>query len=150
MPFGNLSWYLDEININDICFIKISGDDALKSISYDNSLVAIVKVIRRPYDIHVPLGMVMPHGTIDLEFLDIFNGIVADDLYKFPTLKNTLSIGASTKGVPNQAIGRLQHLQGEDIIKALIAEGRLTHAHLSTYGISNDSIEVLTSTIINV
>ena len=48
LQFGNLSWYLNKIALNDICFIKISGDDAAKQITYDNSLVAIAKIISTP------------------------------------------------------------------------------------------------------
>ena len=64
-------------------------------------------------------------------------------------LKNTLSIGASTKGMPNQAIGRLSKGQAEDIIKALINENRLNNTFLASMNITNRNLDILTqSTII--
>ena len=133
--FANISWYLDEIKLNDICFLKISGDEAKKLTSYDNSLVAIAKVIKIPYNIHIPIDMSTNHGTIDIEIINVFDSITADELYKYPSLKNTLSIGASTKGMPNQAIGRLTNTQGEDIIKALKNENRLSTTSYNYYNI---------------
>lgn len=149
LQFGNLSWYLNKIALNDICFIKISGDDAAKQITYDNSLVAIVKIISTPYNIHIPANKKTNHGTIDIEIIQIFQNITANELYKYPTLKNTLSIGASTKGMPNQAIGRLSKGQAEDIIKALINENRLNNTFLASMNITNRNLDILTqSTII--
>lgn len=150
IPFGNLSWYLDDIRMNDICFIKISGDEALKLTSYDNSLVAIAKVNRIPYGRHVPVGMSTLHATIDIEIIYKFNSITADELYKYPSLLNTLSIGASTKGMPNQAIGRLSISQGEDIIKALINENRLNRQVLQTFNIVNNNLTIVMPSIITV
>lgn len=150
ISFANISWYLDEIRLNDICFLKISGDEAKKLTSYENSLIAIAKVIRRPYDINVPNDMTTNHGTIDIEVINIFDSITADELYKYPSLKNTLSIGASTRGMPNQAIGKLTNDQGEDIIKALKNESRLSSISYNSYNITNNSLEILVSKIINV
>ena len=150
ISFANISWYLDEIKLNDICFLKISGDEAKKLTSYDNSLVAIAKVIKTPYDIHIPIDMSTNHGTIDIEIINVFDSITADELYKYPSLKNTLSIGASTKGMPNQAIGRLTNEQGEDIIKALKNENRLSATSYNYYNIRNNSLEILVSKIISV
>lgn len=148
LPFANLSWYLDQIRLSDICFIKISGDEAFKLTNYDNSLVAIARVISLPYGHNVPTGMSITHATIDIKILYLFNSVTADELYKYPSLKNTLSIGASTKGMPNQAIGRLSMTQGEDIIKALINEGRLNTYVLSIFNINNRSLDILLSSTI--
>ena len=150
ISFSNLSWYLDEIKLNDICFLKISGDEAKKLTSYDNSLVAIAKVIKTPYNIHIPVGMSINHGTIDIEIINVFDSITADELYKYPSLKNTLSIGASTKGMPNQAIGKLTIRQGEDIIKALKNESRLSSISYDSYNITNNSLDIFIINTINV
>jgi len=150
LAFDNLSWYLDNIQIDDICFIKISGDEALKLTNYDNSLVAIAKVITLPYGHHIPSSMSTTHATIDIEIMYTFHNITADELYKYPSLKNTLSIGASTKGMPNQAIGRLSQHQGEDIIKALINEQRLNVNVLPVFSILNRNLDILIPNTIRV
>ncbi|HIP58744.1 MAG TPA: hypothetical protein EYH00_05520 [Archaeoglobus profundus] len=55
-PIKELSRYQNDLAINDIVIIKVSGDDAFKSFNYSNSLIALGKIVRLPYNQHVPTG----------------------------------------------------------------------------------------------
>ena len=145
----NLSWYQNEIAIGDIVFIKISGDDAKKSYGYDNALKAIGRIVSLPYNIHIPAGRSTSHYTIDIAVDYIFNNVItANDLYIYPNVLNSMSIGASTKGMPNQAIGQLNsENKGEYLIKALIDLGHLDNTNnqvLIHFGITNNSLSKCT------
>jgi len=145
----NLSWYQNEIAVGDIVFIKISGDDAKKKYGYDNALKAIGRIASLPYNIHIPMDRVTNHYTIDIAVDVIFNNIItADNLYIYPEVLNSMSIGASTKGMPNQAIGQLNsENKGEYLIKALIDLGHLDNTKnqvLRHFGITNNSLSKCT------
>ncbi len=151
LPVNELSRYQDELNINDIIFIKVGGDDALKEFAYSNQLIALGKIIKTPYNQHTPVGKVVELFSINIEIEYILEpSISADDLYIYPQTKNSLSIGASTKGMPNQAIGQLnKDDKGQYIIKALLDLNAIPNIQsnqsvLNRYGITNHTIEKCT------
>jgi NADPH-dependent 7-cyano-7-deazaguanine reductase QueF-like protein len=145
----NLSWYQNEVAINDIVFIKISGDDAKKNYGYDNALKAIGRIVSLPYNVHIPANRSTDHYTIDIAVDLIFNDVItANDLYIYPDVLNSMSIGASTKGMPNQAIGQLNSdNKGEYLIKALIDLGYLNNQNniiLNQFNIINNQLKKCT------
>ncbi|MBA5791720.1 hypothetical protein H1R17_10895 [Flavobacterium sp. xlx-214] len=96
---NGLTWYKDEVEVNDIIYYIISGDSSKKEIEYENGLRAIAKVINAPFDIEGK------SYSIDVEILTLFDkSITKDDFYPYPQLKNVGSIGPETKQAPNQAI----------------------------------------------
>ena len=142
-----LSRYENNLAIGDIVFIKVSGDDAFKSFNYSNSLIALGKIIKLPYNQKVPTGKKQGVYDIDIELEYILNPYIsADTLYIYPETKNSLSIGASTKGMPNQAIGQLNtQNKGEFIIKALLDLNAISNidsnqAVLSRFNITNNKL----------
>jgi hypothetical protein len=150
-----LSWYQNEVAINDIVFIKISGDDAKKNYGYDNALKAIGRIASLPYNIHIPAGRSTNHYDIDIVVDIIFNNVItANDLYIYPEVLNSMSIGASTKGMPNQAIGQLNSdNKGEYLIKALINLGHLDNKNnqiLNHFGIISNQLQKCTINTIGV
>jgi len=156
-PIKELSRYQNDLAINDIVIIKVSGDDAFKSFNYSNSLIALGKIVRLPYNQHVPTGKQQEVYDIDIELEHTLNPYVsADTLYTYPQTKNSLSLGASTKGMPNQAIGQLnQDDKGEYIIKALLDLNAIPNitsnqSVLSRYHIVNNSIDKCTINTIQV
>jgi hypothetical protein len=156
-PIKELSRYQNEIAINDIVFIKVSGDDAFKSFNYSNSLIALGKIVKLPYNQHVPTGKHQEVYDIDIKIEHRLNPYIsADRLYIYPQTKNSLSIGASTKGMPNQAIGQLnQNDKGEYIIKALLDLNAIPNitsnqSILTRYNIKNNQLEKCTINTIQV
>ncbi len=121
-----LTRYKKILKEDDVVFLKISGDDALKKFQYLNTLVAIGRIVQEAYDIESPpppKRQKLFKIDVELEYI-LSNPVSADDLYCYPETKNSLSIGASTKGMPNQAIGQLNSdNKGEFIIKALLDMG---------------------------
>jgi hypothetical protein len=155
-PIKKLSRYQNDLSINDIVIIKVSGDDAFKSFNYSNSLIALGKIVKLPYNEHVPTGKQQKVYDIDIEIEHILDPISADKLYTYPQTKNSLSIGASTKGMPNQAIGQLNNdKKGEYIIKALLDLNAIPNvicnqSILTRYNILNNYIDKCTINTIQV
>lgn len=150
-PIKKLSRYQNDLSIGDIVFIKVSGDDAFKSFNYSNSLIILGKIVKLPYNQHIPVNKKQQVYDIDIEVEYVLSRpISADDLYMYPQTKNSLSVGASTKGMPNQAIGQLNTGdKGQYIIKALLDLNAIPNIQsnqsvLNRYGITNHSIEKCT------
>jgi len=112
---SRLSWHKDDVNINDIVLLVISGDSAKKSFNYENGLRAIGKVNKLPYNDDEPR-----HFKIDIEItLVLPKSVTKKELYVYPVLMDCPNIGAETKTAPNQAFRMIEKEQACAVFSAL-------------------------------
>jgi 5-methylcytosine-specific restriction enzyme B len=111
--FDRLSWHKDDISIDDIIFIVISGDSSKKNHDYKNGLRAIGKVSKLPIDVE-------KHFNLEVEIIEFLpKTIMKEDFYIYPSLKDAPNIGPETKQAPNQAFRKIEPDTGKSIIRAL-------------------------------
>jgi len=115
VEFDTLSWHREEVQIDDIIFIIISGDNAKKQYDYDNGLKAIGKVVSRPKDSGDD-----KHFSLKIQITSFFSRVLTrDDFFIFPSIKDAPAIGPITRNEPNQAFRMISETQGQDIIRAI-------------------------------
>lgn len=115
ITFNTLSWHKNEISINDIVFIVISGDNSKKEHDYENGLRAVGKISQLPKDEGDG-----KHFSIQVEIFEFLdNSITKDDFYIYPSLKDAPNIGPDTKSAPNQAFRKIDPETGKSIIRAV-------------------------------
>lgn len=113
--FDTLSWHKNEISINDIIFIVISGDNSKKDYEYDNGLRAIGKVLRLPKD-----EKDGKHFSLNIEIIDFLSkSLTKGDFYNYPSLKDAPNIGPEIKNPPNQSFRKIDTEVGKSIFRAL-------------------------------
>jgi len=114
----SLMHHKSHISSNDLVLLVLGGDHSrpeIESLKYSNGLKAIAKVVKSPYN------LVDNHYSLDLEIVLVFNNtITKDNLYIYPELKDIPNIGASTKGVKNQAVSIIDNQKFENSLKAII------------------------------
>ncbi|MBF4492144.1 hypothetical protein IR010_06285 [Flavobacterium sp. MR2016-29] len=115
VTFDRLSWHKDEISINDIVFIVISGDNSNKVRPYTNGLRAIGKVVKLPQDEDDKKNFNL--GVEIFEFLS--NTLTKDDFYVYPSLKDAPNIGPDTKSIANQSFRKITSIVGQSIFLAI-------------------------------
>lgn len=113
IEFDDLSWHYNDISINDIIFMVISGDESKKEYKYKNGLRGIAKVVKI-------LGNDQKHYVIEVDVIQSFEDSFAkNDFYPFPSLKDAPNIGPETKNSPNQAIRIIDDSIAKDILRAI-------------------------------
>lgn len=113
LEFHELSWHRGEIEIGDIVFIVVSGDNSKKELTYNNGLRAISEVTS------LPKGDGPKHFKIKVKVLELFeDSISKDDFYNFPDLKNAPNIGPLTTNEPNQSFRKIEKDQAISILNA--------------------------------
>lgn len=115
---GDLMHHQSKINSGDFVLLVIGGNHSRKEIenlNYSNGLKAIAKIFKTP----VPMGT--DHYLVEIKIIYIFdNTITKDNLYIYPQLKDIPNIGASTKGIKNQAVSIINDKEFENILKAIV------------------------------
>jgi 5-methylcytosine-specific restriction protein B len=115
VTFDRLSWHKDEISIDDIIFIVISGDNSKKVRPYTNGLRAIGRVVKLPQDEEDKKNFKL--GVEIFEFLS--KTLTKDDFYVYPSLKDAPNIGPDTKSIANQSFRKITSTVGQSIFLAI-------------------------------
>ncbi|PBJ11292.1 McrB family protein [Flavobacterium sp. ACN6] len=115
VTFDRLSWHKDEISIDDIVFIVISGDNSKKIHSYNNGLRAIGKVVNLPQNEEDE-----KYFKLEVEIFKFLpKTLTKDDFYIYPSLKDAPNIGPDTKSIANQAFRKIDTEVGRSIFLAI-------------------------------
>lgn len=111
-----LTHYYKNLKIGSLVFIVAGGDKSVNRLDYKQGLYGIAVVAQEPYD------LVDKKYTIDVRFIYFYEKVLSpDDLYPFENTKNIPYIGASTKGVKNQAISLITGMQASSVISASLS-----------------------------
>src|SRR5699024_8556642 len=95
----NIPWHLDDANPGDLLFLHIGGDVSKKSKYFDKERLQNYK--NGIYGIGVIKSIQPDEKSLKCTFYGIYKSITKKNLYYLPQFID--SLGASTKGIPNQA-----------------------------------------------
>ena len=110
---NRLNWYQNEIKVNDIVFINFSGD----KVEWNKGLIAISRVIQGPFDI----GYDANNFRVIVDVLVLLpTPIQRSEFIKYKDLYDVAGIGPTTKGVPNQAIVKIEEDKSIIILRAIL------------------------------
>lgn len=106
-----ITWLFDDIQVDDLVFLVLSGDESKKQIPYMNGLKAIARVIAKDIDEYKDNSeKKVKSYSIQLNIIiQLSEVITKKELYFYPDLLDCPSIGPETKGSPNQALGRIDN-----------------------------------------
>lgn len=96
----NIPYRLDEANPGDIFFLQIGGDNSHKS-RYFNENPELQNFINGIYGIGEIIETTPENKSVNAKFYGFDEPVTKKQLYYFPQFIDNL--GASTKGIPNQA-----------------------------------------------
>lgn len=96
----NIPYRLDEAKQNDMIFLQIGGDSSNKSRYFSESL-KLQNFTNGIYGIGIIRETNSEEKTVNAEFYGFEKPVTKKQLYYFPQFID--SLGASTKGIPNQA-----------------------------------------------
>ncbi|WP_288456110.1 AAA family ATPase [uncultured Acinetobacter sp.] len=104
-----ITWQFEKVQINDLVFVVISGDESKKKLKYSNGLKVIAKVTGKKIDEYKDdAKKVIKSYSINLNILSNLPKVLTKrDFYLYPDLLDCTNIGPETKGSPNQALGSI-------------------------------------------
>lgn len=133
ITISRLNWYQSEIKTGDIVFINLSGD----KVDWEKGLVAISKVSKEPFD----LAYEANNFRIKVDVLVVLpEPIQRHEFIRYKDLYDVAGLGPTTKGLPNQAIIKVEEEKAIIIIRAILDRFPKMEVEISNF-IDNNLIQ---------
>lgn len=114
-----ITWLFDNVGIDDLAFVVLSGDEAKKEVEYSNGLKAIAKIRDKTINEYKDEAKTkIKSYSIHLDIISFLPEVITKkDFYLYPDLLDCPSIGPETKNSPNQALGQVE--AGVSVLQAV-------------------------------
>lgn len=105
-----ITWLFDKVEIDDLVFVVLSGDESKKEFPYSNGLKAIAKITDKTVNEYKDENETkIKSYSIHLNIISFLPEVITKkDFYLYPDLLDCPSIGPETKNSPNQALGQVE------------------------------------------
>ena len=105
-----ITWLFDKVEIDDLVFVVLSGDESKKEFPYSNGLKAIAKITDKTVNEYKDENETkIKSYSIHLNIISFLPEVITKkDFYLYPDLLDCPSIGPETENSPNQALGQVE------------------------------------------
>ena len=114
-----ITWLFERVEIDDLAFVVLSGDEGKKEVAYSNGLKAIAKIRDKTINEYKDEAKTkIKSYSIHLDIISFLPEVITKrDFYLYPDLLDCPSIGPETKSSPNQALGSVEN--GISVLQAI-------------------------------